>query len=84
MSWQPSPSHSLTPGQATILSHRSALEKFPVGLIVVIARSEATNQSSLLGRPWIASRSLSSGGHFGRTRWLAITVNLIEDLSGTP
>jgi hypothetical protein len=29
----------------------------------VIARSEATKQSSLFLLPWIASRSLSSGAH---------------------
>jgi hypothetical protein len=32
-------------------------------IMFVIARSEATKQSSLSLRPWIASLSLSSGAH---------------------
>jgi hypothetical protein len=35
----------------------------PYGSVLVIARSEATKQSSLALWPWIASRSLSSGAH---------------------
>src|SRR6185437_3092880 len=40
-----------------------------------IARSEATKQSIYpLAEAWIASRSLSSGRAFARTRWLAMTA----------
>jgi hypothetical protein len=58
---------------ASLVRVRPQMQPTGLGGASVIVRSEATKHPVFVLRSWIASRSLSSGGAFAPTRWLAMT-----------